>query len=275
MQVLQNLQVFGVRADYLQQFLDMLTREGVQTQALHVPVQQHGPIGTLGLQTLASGAGRFTECVPFKAAAVAPEALMLDLAYLTRCTATAPQGWFDDKVLGGTCQAAAARMALERGLLRAWRKAESDAYMSALAPVPLHEGNAGLPQHLLNGKPTFAWRLEIDVAGAVKNAILDAVREVVAQGLCEPALLDEVNALLLQCGGRLVDIGAQVHPSASAEPGRSQLRLEPALVVAEAARRCAMARHPPVPAAQPGRVRPAPVPRPRFRARFHVVDQAR
>lgn len=266
-QVLQSLQVFGVRADYLQQFLDTLSREGVQPHVLHVPVQQHGPIGTPGLQTLASHAGRFDACVAFDAAAVLPEALMLDpglrasaglgpaqavgpvldrgrslsgflgaeaafqhalgikrqqglhglvftpaalQTYLTRCTATAPQGWFHDKVHGGVRQIAAARMALERGLLRAWRKAESVAYMQALAPVPLHEGNAGLPLHQVNGQPTFAWRLEIDVAGAVKNAVLETVRGLVEQGLCAPELLDDVNALLVQHGGRLADIGSQV-----------------------------------------------------------------
>jgi hypothetical protein len=285
-QVLQSLQVFGVRADYLQQFLDMLSREGVQLQVLHVPVQQHGPIGTLGLQTLASDAGRFAGCVPFDAATVAPEALLLDpglrasaglgpaqavgpvlehgrplsgflgaeaayqhalrvkrqqglyglvftpaalQAYLARCTATVARGWFDDTVLGGTRQAAAARMALERGLLRAWRQAERRAGMQALAPVQLHEGNAGLPRHFVDGQPTFAWRLEIDVAGAVKNAILDAVREVVAQGLCEPALPDEVNALLLQYGGRLVDIGAQVQALLDAPALLARDELQPPL----------------------------------------------
>lgn len=266
-QVLQSLQVFGVRADYLQQFLDTLAREGVQPQVLHVPVQQHGPIGTLGLHTLAAEAGRFADCVPFEPSAVAPEALALDpglrasaglgpvqtvgpvlergrtlagfveaeaayqhalgvkrqqglhglvftpaalQAYLARCTAMAPQGWFDDATQGRARRTAAAHTALERGLLRAWRQAERRVGMQALAPVPLHAGNAGLPHHLVNGKPAFAWRLEIDVAGAVKNAILDAVRDVVAQGLCEPSLLDEVNALLLQHGARLADIGAQV-----------------------------------------------------------------
>ncbi|MDP3082740.1 MAG: hypothetical protein Q8N44_03470, partial [Rubrivivax sp.] len=79
-----------------------------------------------------------------------------------------------------------------------------------LAPVPLHEANAGLPRHLVAGVPTLAWQVEIDVARGVNDAILAAVREVVAQGLCEPSLLDEVNALLLQHGGRLADIGAQV-----------------------------------------------------------------
>lgn len=73
-QVMQSLQVFGVKADYLQQFLDALAREGVQPQVLHVPVQlEHDPLAALGLQTLQPDEGRFCEAVAFDPDAVAPE----------------------------------------------------------------------------------------------------------------------------------------------------------------------------------------------------------
>jgi len=73
-QVMQSLQVFGVKADYLQQFLDTLAREGVQPQVLHVPVQlEHDPLSALGLQTLQPDEGRFSEAVAFDPDALAPE----------------------------------------------------------------------------------------------------------------------------------------------------------------------------------------------------------
>lgn len=78
LQALQSLQVFGVRADYLQQFLDTLAREGVQAQVLHVPVTQTPPLHSLGLQTLQPSEERFAQCVAFDADAVAPEHLLVD-----------------------------------------------------------------------------------------------------------------------------------------------------------------------------------------------------
>jgi hypothetical protein len=266
-QVLQSLQVFGVRADYLQQFLDTLAREGVQPQVLHVPVQEHGPIAALGLSTLVADAPRFDACVAFDPAAVAAEALLLDpglrasaglgpaqalgpvlergrtlagflgdeaayqhalrvkrqqglhglvfgrqslQAWLARCTATAPPGWFDDAAQGTARRAVAAQTVLERGLLRAWRQAERRASMRALAPAPLHAGNAGLPQHAVAGVPGYAWRLEIDVAREVNDSILAAVRSLIDQGLVEPSLLDDISAVLLRHNPRLADMGAQL-----------------------------------------------------------------
>jgi hypothetical protein len=131
-------------------------------------------------------------------------------AWLARCTATAPIGWFDDAALGPARRSQAALTALERGLVRAWRQAERRAGMRALAPVPLHAANAGLPQQAATGTSTYAWRVEIDVARGVNDSILAAVREVIAQGLAEPTLLEDINAVLLQHGARLADIGAQV-----------------------------------------------------------------
>ena len=77
-QALQSLQVFGVRADYLQQFLEMLAREGVQPQVLHVPVTQEPAIDTLGLQTLALDEARFAACVAFDPRQVPPQRLVVD-----------------------------------------------------------------------------------------------------------------------------------------------------------------------------------------------------
>ncbi|MCA3242279.1 MAG: hypothetical protein ING89_13365 [Rubrivivax sp.] len=88
-QVLQSLQVFGVKADYLQQFLAMLALEGVKTQVLHVPVTlAHEPLAGLGLKTLHTGDERFSGCVAFdpdpnpdphaNAGVVAPEHLCID-----------------------------------------------------------------------------------------------------------------------------------------------------------------------------------------------------
>ncbi len=84
-QVLQSLQVFGVKADYLQQFLATLALEGVKTQVLHVPVTlAHEPLVGLGLKTLRTGDERFSGCVAFdpdpdtEAGAVAPEHLCID-----------------------------------------------------------------------------------------------------------------------------------------------------------------------------------------------------
>ncbi|OGB06814.1 MAG: hypothetical protein A3E25_09690 [Burkholderiales bacterium RIFCSPHIGHO2_12_FULL_69_20] len=64
-QVLQGLQLFGVRADYMQQYLETLQREGVQPQTLYVPVQQAPAIGGLGLHTLQADEARFAGIVVF------------------------------------------------------------------------------------------------------------------------------------------------------------------------------------------------------------------
>ena len=77
-QVLQSLQVFGVRADYLQQFLDTLAREGMQPQVLHVPLTQAPALHALGLRTLQPSEERFAQCVAFDADAVAGEHTLVD-----------------------------------------------------------------------------------------------------------------------------------------------------------------------------------------------------
>jgi hypothetical protein len=78
-QVLQSLQVFGVKADYLEQFLATLALEGVKSQVLHVPVTlPHEPLAGLGLKTLLTGDDRFAGCVVFKADDVAPEHPCID-----------------------------------------------------------------------------------------------------------------------------------------------------------------------------------------------------
>lgn len=78
-QVLQSLQVFGVKADYLQQFLATLALEGVKSQVLHVPVTlAHEPLAELGLKTLLTGEERFAECVVFSADEVAAEHPCID-----------------------------------------------------------------------------------------------------------------------------------------------------------------------------------------------------
>lgn len=77
-QALQSLQVFGVKADYLQQFLDTLAREGVQPQVLHVPVTLEPALSASGLQTLRPSDDRFAQCVAFDPDAVAPEHALVD-----------------------------------------------------------------------------------------------------------------------------------------------------------------------------------------------------
>ncbi len=79
-QVLQSLQVFGVRADYMQTYLETLAREGVQAQVFHVPVTQQPALDELGLRTLAHDVARFDEPVVFDAAAVAPQRLRIEPA---------------------------------------------------------------------------------------------------------------------------------------------------------------------------------------------------
>ena len=66
--VLQSLQVFGVRADYMAQYLETLAREGVTPQWLHVPVAQLPDMEALGLKTLAADDLRFAEPVVFDGA---------------------------------------------------------------------------------------------------------------------------------------------------------------------------------------------------------------
>jgi len=78
-QVLQSLQVFGVKADYLEQFLATLALEGVKSQVLHVPVMlAHEPLAALGLKTLLTGDVRFADCVVFDADEVAAEHPCID-----------------------------------------------------------------------------------------------------------------------------------------------------------------------------------------------------
>jgi len=77
-QALQSLQVFGVKADYLQQFLDTLAREGVRPQVLHVPVTQTPALADLQLRTLLPSDERFAACVAFDADAVASESALVD-----------------------------------------------------------------------------------------------------------------------------------------------------------------------------------------------------
>ena len=64
-QVLQGLQLFGVQASYMQQYLDTLQREGVQAQTLFVPVQQAPAVAGLGLHTLQMDEARFAGLVVF------------------------------------------------------------------------------------------------------------------------------------------------------------------------------------------------------------------
>lgn len=261
-QVLQSLQVFGVKADYLQQFLDTLAREGVQPQVLHVPVTQAPALDGLRLRTLQPSEERFAQCVAFDADAVAAEHTLVDpelrasvglagaqalgaaplrtslagfvdaeAAYqhalvvkrrqalvglvfsaaqlqrwLARCSVLAPPRWFDHPALGGARRLSCALEAIERGLVRAWRQAERRWRMQRLAVAPLTEANAGLPRAGSPGTPALAWRLEIDVAQGVHSAVLGAVREVVDQGLAPSTLLRDVEAVLANYGGQLLDL---------------------------------------------------------------------
>ncbi|MDP1647647.1 MAG: hypothetical protein Q8M01_05525 [Rubrivivax sp.] len=266
-QALQSLQVFGVRADYLQQFLDMLAREGVQPQVLHLPVTQQPPIAALGLHTLALDEGRFAECVGFDPATVLPQRLAVDpdvrvsaglgpaqalggasvlrpsLAgwldtepayqhalrvkrqqglsglvfgpkalqdYLAGCSVSAPPGWFEHPALGTARRVPVALAALEKGLVLAWRQAGRRWRMQRLAVAPLTEANAGLPRQWVNGLPQLAWRLEVDVARGAADAVMDAARAIVEQGLRPPAFLDALNAFLADQPGGLLDVAAQV-----------------------------------------------------------------
>ena len=264
---LQSLQVFGVRADYMQQFLDMLAREGVQAQVLHVPVTQQPPIDLLGLHTLHLDGTRFAQAVAFDAAALPSQRLVVDpdvrvsaglgpaqalgaapierpslagwldaelayqhalrckrqqglvglvfsraalAGYLARCSAEAPAGWFEDAALGAARRAPVALAALEKGLTIAWRRAERRWRMQRMAVAPLTAATAGLPQQWLQGQATLAWRLEIDVARGAADAVMNAARQVVEQGLRPAAFLDELNAFLATQPGGLLDVAAQV-----------------------------------------------------------------
>lgn len=261
-QVLQSLQVFGVKADYLQEFLDALAREGVQPQVLHVPVTPEVDLGALGLSTLQTGGGRFDACVAFDAAAVAPQTVVIDPAvrasvglagaqavgaplelvpsmrgfidgeaayqhalmvkrrlglhglvfapaalvrWLAACSVQAPVGWFTHPPLGTARRVTAALSALDAGLARAWRQAERRWRMAQLAEQPLTEANAGLPR-APDPAGGWAWRLELDVAEGVAGAVLRAVDEVIAQGLAPPALRHDIEAVLAQHSGKLLDV---------------------------------------------------------------------
>jgi len=71
-QALQSLQVFGVRSDYLQQFVETLGREGVKPAVLHVPVTVSPHLTTAGLNTLDHDGARFADVVPFDPPQVMP-----------------------------------------------------------------------------------------------------------------------------------------------------------------------------------------------------------
>ena len=268
-QVLQSLQVFGVQADYLQQFLEMLAQEGVQSQLLHVPITQHPPLAELGLHTLQADAGRFAGPVvfdpqaqpgqrlriepdvrvsvglgPAQALGTAPllhpmAASWLDaevayqhalawrqrqrwpgllfsraglLQWLGSCEIEAPADWFGQPHTAASRKAQAARLALERGLGRAWRQAERRWRMDdeRLSVVPLTLDNAGLPTTEVDGQRRLAWRLEINIARSASDAVMQAARDVVAQGLRPQALLDELTAFLAGQPGGLLDIGERL-----------------------------------------------------------------
>ena len=268
-QVMQSLQVFGVQADYLQQFLDMLAQEGVQPQLLHVPISQQPPLAELGLHTLHADEGRFAGPVVFDPQAQPSQRLQIEpdvrvsvglgpaqalgaapllhrmtagwlcaeaayqhalawrqrqgwpgllfsaaglLQWLGRCEIDAPADWFSQPHTAASRKAQAARLALERGLARAWRQAERRWRMGdgRLSVVPLTLNNAGLPTAEIGGERRLAWRLEINLARSASDAVMQAARDVVAQGLRPAGFLDELTAFLAGQPGGLLDIGERL-----------------------------------------------------------------
>ena len=146
------------------------------------------------------------------------------LQWLGHCEIEAPADWFSQPHTVASRKAQAARLALERGLARAWRRAERRWRMGddRLSLVPLTLDNAGLPTAEFDGQRRLAWRLEINLARSASDAVMQAARDVVAQDLRPAAYLDGLTAFLAGQPGGLLDISERlqallVNPAALAQ----------------------------------------------------------
>ena len=131
-------------------------------------------------------------------------------AYLVGCTIEAPQGWFADPGQGIARRAQAALEALGYGLAAAMRDAERRWRMLRLTVTPLTQSNAGLPWNEIDGEKRLAWRVEIQIASGARDAVLEAAREQIAQGLRPPEFLDRLMALLHETGESLAGLGERI-----------------------------------------------------------------
>jgi hypothetical protein len=204
----------------------VFTADDVAAEHPSIDPQLRATVGLAGAQVLGPAAVLTTSLAGFVDAEVAYQhalqvkrrqalaGLVFSSAELQRwlgkCTARASQGWFEAPAQGTARRAATALMALETGLVRAWRQAERRWRMGQLSVATLDEHNAGLPRHMVAGEPRLAWRLEVDVARGVQSAILGAVQSVVQQGLAPEALIADVQAVLARHGAHLLDLVPRV-----------------------------------------------------------------